>query len=51
MGVQNGFMTGESLFHGCGNLCFVDCQFDFLFQSLLVHMLASFASNGYFFLG
>ena len=24
MGVQNGFKT---LFHGCGNLHFVDCQF------------------------
>ena len=30
----------ESLFHECGNLCFVDCDF-------LVHGCALFASNGY----
>ena len=48
MGVQNGFKT---LFHGCGNLCFVDYQFKmeifFGSVSVAVHM---FASNDYFFL-
>ena len=47
MGVQNAFKT---LFHRCGNLHFVDCQFKmeifFGSVSVAVHM---FASNGYFF--
>ena len=34
-------LVGESLFHGCGNLCFVD--FEFLFWlHFLVHGCASF---------
>ena len=47
VGVQNAFKT---LFQGCGNLHFVDCQFKmeifFGSVSVAVHM---FASNGYFF--